>query len=342
MNSVVRLREYETSDDPAALALERRCPQGETFRIVFKRDSFHRRTDGFAAAQLLCAWSGDTMVGIGGGAINDVVWRGARTKALLLYDFRVDPLHRRSGVARMMAEALIDWARTRAELGYAYALGDNRAIQGVARQWIGADTAPAFVLLAHPTHRKAGDATLANVAPGETLAIHRQARGDVILDCANDQSLKGPEVVGSWSLERDGAAGCSAWSSRGVLEEVVTGLPATLRAAGWLLGGEWGRRLGLPHAPMIGETLRSWILFHTYASDGAAAAKLFTAVAAQARKDGIDYCHVVAPPDAPWLETVRKGLPRAFAPQLPFTIMARTIAGEPLKLDAPLVDPRDI
>lgn len=163
-----------------------------------------------------------------------------------------------------------------------------------------------------------------------------------MLECPAGAALNGLQLAGCWALADGDAAGCTAWTTRGMLEEVVVGLPPAMRAASWLLTRAVSRRFTIPHVPAVGETLRSWILVDSWARNDRAALTLFAAVAERARTEGIDYCHLLVSPAAPWLGSVRASLPNLFAPLIPFTIMARTLAGRPLQLAAPLVDPRDI
>lgn len=337
------IREVEMADDDAALALERRCPQGQAFRIVFDRDSFRRRTESFAEAHLVGAWRDGRLLAVGGGAIKDVRWEGRSTRMLMLYDFRVDPTMRREGLARMLTETLIDWARPRAEIGIAYSLGDNRAIQAMAREAFGADTAPAFDLLAYPTAGKRSQAgSLVEAPAAEVHYAFLQSREAPDLVCDASEALSSSQRIGSWQLEGNGRAGCSAWSTAGILEEVVVGLPPALRAASWIFGGNPARILGWPHVPRLNETLRSWLVFDASADDERAARNMVAAVAAQGRAQGVDHCHVVLPPGSSWGPALRRDVPSAFAPILPFSIMARTIDGKPLRLAGPVIDPRDI
>lgn len=336
------IREITAADDAAALELERRCPQGGAFRIVFARESFRRRTEGFTEARLLGAWQGGRLVAVGGGALKDLRWESRETRGLMLYDFRVAPEYRRSGIGRQLAQTLIDWGRPRAEIGYAFALGDNRAIQAMAREWLDTATAPAFDLLAYPARRRRGRSDgLIEANPADVRSRHLAARGAADLLCQADEALASRQRIGSWALRGDGAS-CSAWSSAGVLEEVVVGLPFALRGASWFLGGHLARHLGLPHVPRLGETLKSWLLFDAQARDDSALRELIAAVAARAAQAGANHCHVVLPPGSPCRDALWRGVPRAFAPVLPFSIMARTLSGKPLRLSAPVIDPRDI
>lgn len=337
------IRAVESADDDEALALERRCPQGHSFRIVFARDSFRRRTESFAEARLVGAWRDGRLLAVGGGAIKDVRWEGRATRMLMLYDFRVEPAMRREGLARILTETLIDWARTRAEIGIAYSLGDNRAIQAMAREAFGADTAPAFDLLAYPTSGRRGRAIdLVDAQAVDVREAYLLSRGSTTLVCDADEALRSQQRVGSWRLDGETGAACSAWSTAGILEEVVVGLPPALRLASRFFGGPVARKLGWPHVPRLGETLRSWLVFDAHAGDEQAARRLVASVAARGRDRAVDHCHVVLPPGSPLVAALHRDVPKSFAPVLPFSIMARTVDGKPLRLTGPVIDPRDI
>lgn len=341
--AAIRIDDLGPADDADALALEQGCPQGQQFRIIFSRSSFRRRTESFGEARLLGAWHKGHLIAVGGGAIKDVIWSGNRTKGLLLYDFRVDPRFRRGGVARQLTEALIDWAKTRVEIGYAYAIGDNRAVKTLAKQWINAGTAPAFTLLAYPTGPiREKDTDIYKATATEIRGHYLESRGNVLMNCPADDAFSSPQLVESWRLSDTQAAGCSVWTTREILEEVVDRLPPLLHAASWVLGGNMARRFGLPHVPRLGEKLRSWLVFDSYARDETAARQLIGAVAREARKSAIDHCHLVLPPHAALIDVFRRGPLKAFSPAIPFSIMARTVAGRPLQLPAPVIDPRDI
>ncbi len=336
------VREVTAEDDAAALALERCCPQGGAFRIVFARNTFRRRTESFAKALLLGAWQGDRLVAVGGGAIKNVRWDGSETRSLMLYDFRVDPEFRRGGVGRLLTQTLIEWAKPQAEIGIAFSIGDNRAIQAMALEWFGAATAPAFELLVYPTLARRPTAAIVDAPAEKVRAGYLAAREAPALLCHADEALATTQRIASWTLDDEGAAGCSAWSTAGILEEVVVHLPSALRAASWLLGGSVACQFGLPHVPRLGETLRSWLLFDAHARDEMAMRTLVAGAAARARAAGIDHCHVVFSPNSPWRTALWRDVPKAFAPILPFSIMARTLAGKPLYLRDPAIDPRDI
>jgi len=341
--SSMQVRDLVHADDREALELEQRCPQGGTFQITFARKSFLLRTQAFEHSRLLGAWVSGRLIAVGGGAIKKVHWDGKSTTGLMLYDFRVHPEWRRSGVGRLLTETLIEWAKPQAEIGFAYAMGDNRAIQAMAREWIDADVAPAFDLFVYPTHRRRSveqSLEVASVADVRTQYLRHRSETELLCDL--DAPSQSGQLIASWQLEDPSSGGCSTWTTAGVLEEVVTRLPWPLRIASWPMGGKLARTVSLPHVPRLGETLRSWLVFDGYAKDEVSARSLFAAVASKAREAEVDHCHLVLEPGSPLSQALHRDVSRTFSPIIPFTIMARILAGGPLKLSAPIIDPSDI
>ena len=94
---------------------------------------------------------------------------------------------------------------------------------------------------------------------------------------------------------------------------------------------------------MVGEKLRSWYLFDFHADCAQAARGLIDGVAAQARAAGIDYCYIIhSPGQKKIVSELRSSFPAVIAPIVPFSVMARTLSGEPLRIDAPYIDIRDM
>jgi hypothetical protein len=149
--------------------------------------------------------------------------------------------------------------------------------------------------------------------------------------------------VASWLLEgQDGLAGCSAWSNRGILEEVLVSLPLGLRLAGRALGAlPSGRRW--PHLPAPGEALRSWYLFDFFAPSPAAACDLLRAVAAEALAREIDWLYLPHAKGDPLVRAARSDVPRLFAPVVPYHLFIRHTDGSPVPPVRRLnVDVRDL
>jgi GNAT superfamily N-acetyltransferase len=335
---------YSSADNLEALELEARCIQGRKFRLRFDRPYFHRRAENFDEWQIVTARAGSRLVGVFGGAIKDVLWRSEATRALFLFDARVDPQWRRSGVARTLAQHLIEWAAPRAEMGYTYTIGDNAAVTTLGKQWIGAEASPGCAYLVCPIFRepKASPA-VTRADPCEVHASMMAASGPFDLYSNPAPAFSSEALAGSW-IYASGSfrAGCSAWSNEWILSEVIDRVPFAMRLAGGLLARWPFNRRPWPRLPLAGERLRSWYLFDFHASDANAASELINAIASEAKASNIDYCYVIHRPGTPWVGALRREFPKAFSPIVPFTILARTIAGAPVKLEHAYTDIRDI
>ncbi|HEV2079315.1 MAG TPA: GNAT family N-acetyltransferase [Allosphingosinicella sp.] len=335
---------YSPADSDEALELEARCIQGKKFQLRFARPYFHRRAENFHQWKILTARSRTRLIGVFAGAIKEVAWRGRPTKALFFFDARVDPEWRRSGVARTLANQLIDWAAPNAEIGYTYTIGDNAAVTTLGKQWIGAEASPGCAYLACPVY---GNPTpspdVRGADPAEVHASMKASSGPFDLYADPAPAFDSDAVVGSWIYARGSeSAACSGWSNESILSEIIERVPAATRLAGEVLS-RWPLNLRpWPHTPVAGERLRSWYLFDFHASGPEAAAELVNAVAAEARARGIDYCYVIHQQGAPWIPGLLRGFPKAFSPIVPFTILARTLAGAPVRVERPYTDIRDV
>ena len=341
----ITIREFHAADDPAAVALEAACPQGKAIRLRFMRHRFAERSERYDDVRLMVAHNGERMVGICGGALKPVLHAGQPATALFLFDMRVHPSHQRQGIARDLAEALIEWAKPYASMAYAYAVGDNVAIQGLAQQWIGADAHPACRILTLDSgmiaRQGAGSAEHSDPVRTQGLYLHTARAKSMLTDMTGLWRDKG--LRGSWMRRLDcSEAATSAFSNEGVLGETVVRLPLHLTIASYLTrmtGGLDGR---LPHIPAKGEALRSWYLFDFSATSEAAAIDLVRAVASTACADDIRHLHIIAPPDAPWIGWLRRLQPAWSAPVTPYSIMARDLPGGPRRFERLYVDVRDL
>jgi hypothetical protein len=123
---------------------------------------------------------------------------------------------------------------------------------------------------------------------------------------------------------------------------VVERVPAPLRLMDGVLSSWPFNRRRWPHVPAEGERLRSWYVFDFHASSPEAARALANAVAARAMAAGIDYCHFIHRPGSPWIDGVKAQLPALFRPVIPYSILARTVPGEPLTMDCPYTNIQDL
>ena len=68
------IEDYDPArDNEQCLALERAAPQGEAFRLSFRRSSYHRRAENFDDHRLLVARLEGLVVGVAAVAFKDVL-----------------------------------------------------------------------------------------------------------------------------------------------------------------------------------------------------------------------------------------------------------------------------
>ena len=333
-------------DNAEAMAMEALAPQGEAFRLSFRRSSFHRRAASFDDHALLVARKGGRLVGVYAVAFKDVLLCGEPMRAAFGFDMRVHPDHRRQGIASRLSDCMLERCAGRAELAYSWVVDDNRAVQAmIAAQ---SDTSPKVVgryaYQVYPTYRELPSEHLPTEAdPDEVFEAHRRIAGP--FDFATDPRQGGDlsPRVSSWMV-RDGAdqAGCSVWDNHDILGEVVERIPTGLRVAGAVMRVVPFARL--PHVPRPGEQLRSWYIYDAFASRPDLARDLYRHLAGVARAEGIDYLYIVhIDSQRPWVEAVRADLPRAFAPVIPYVLFAGWDREEPFPtLERVYVDIRDL
>jgi GNAT superfamily N-acetyltransferase len=331
---------YGPDQSDEAIALEQACPQGKSFRLSFHRATFHRRADNFAHYRIVTARGGGRLVGIGAVALKDVALASSKTRAAFYFDLRVHPRWRGRGVGKAIGEALDAWAAPRSDFDYLYMVGDNRPM-GSLGLGSGARFVGGYSYLVFPTYRRRADAGRAREI--DPPAWHEEVRRQESFDLYSDPFVEGRAsgVIASWLVESGGSrAGCTAWSNQGILAERVEALAFPARAAraatrAWPL-----RSLEWPNIPAPGEELRSWYLFDFFATDSTAAVKLVRAVTQEAIARGIDWCHIIHAPGAPWVAAVRSEVPRFFAPVVPYALLARKCPLD--RVERLYVDIRDV
>jgi GNAT superfamily N-acetyltransferase len=339
------LKEYcAERDDGEALELERACVQGTSYRLSFRRERFELRARLFGEHRILTARLQGRLVGTVAAALKDAELWGRPVRAAFYFDLRVHPAVRGRGVARRLIAEIDSWARPRSDLGYLYTMADNRIVSRLAGLFGAADVG-GYAYLVYPTYRPLSPRQVPR--PASAAEVHAA----LLRCCGPFDFLCGPlgagplgtPHAGSWIVESAGqAAGCSAWSMRGILSEVIEAVPRALDAV-QRLSRKWPLRLvRWPHLPVAGEELRSWYLFDFHATDASLARDLVRHVAAEAREHGIDYLYLVFGPRDRWLRAVRSDVPRIFAPVVPYRGLARLPEGGRGRVDRLYVDVRDL
>lgn len=341
----VVLGDYQVADSPEALALERECAQGRGLRLSFRRETFHRRAEGFAVHRLFTARAGGRLVGVVAVAVKPALLRGRATHAAFGFDLRVHPEWRGRGLGRRLFERAFGWGMERAEIAYTYAVSGNQAAMALASS-LGTEAA-GYSYLVYPAHRRLAvqrplvPATLAEVH-AETLRLERTF--DLYFDPLAESRMGGH--VASWRCgSGPSRAGCSAWSNQGILGEVVEALPLPIALLGKALravGAQGPGHLPLPRIPRTGEELRSWYLFDLHSTDTEAARDLLRGVAAEAIDRGIEWLHVPLASGDERLRALRADVPRPFSPVVPYRMIVHApgAAGPPIR--RPYLDVRDL
>jgi GNAT superfamily N-acetyltransferase len=337
------LADYAPEESNEAMDLERASTQGSAYRLAFRRDAFHLRAEGFATHRIRTARLDGRLVGIGAVALKDVVFRERPARAAFFFDFRVRPDVRGLGLGARLAEDLIAWAARRSDVLYTYVMGDNARASRVGRRF-GADVGGYSYLLRPTSLRRPVAAPL---SPASKEDLHERATREAgPFDFSSNPFAEGRTHghAGSWLLASpDGLAGVSAWSTRGVLEEVVVSLPPPLRAARALFRRLPRRVTGGVRIPEDGEALRSWYLFDFFAPSRLAARDLLRAVARVARERGIDWLYLPHASGDPLLSAARADAPRLLSPAIPYRLFLRPSDGsEPGPVRRLYVDPRDL
>lgn len=337
------IADYEPDDNAAALELDRRCLQGEAYRLSFRRSSFDRRARNYREWRILVARLNDQLVGTLGMAFKDITLEGESTSAGFFFDLRVHPEHRRQGIAQRLAGEALDWAFARVPLVYIYVVADNRITHHLATL-LGGSNAGSYAYLVYPTYRaRRARSEACTVAFSEAHAAFL-AHNPPFQLYSNPQCRPGQGgYVSSWLIRRGAAvAGCSAWSNSGILAEVVERIPIPIRLARRAISAWPLRKTAWPHVPEEGEELRSWYIFDLFATSPEAARDLMRSVEAEAVASGIDYCYVIHQAEDPWLTALRSDCPPFFAPIITYRRLVRLADGSPVRLQRMYVDIRDL
>ncbi|MBI6545713.1 MAG: GNAT family N-acetyltransferase [Cyanobacteria bacterium NC_groundwater_1444_Ag_S-0.65um_54_12] len=342
--------EYTPDQSAEALRLERLCVQGKAYRLSFNRSTFHRRAENFASYRIVTARQ-DQLIGVLGMAQKEMMLCGRPVPAAFLFDLRVHPDFRGRGIARCLAREARNWILPRADLAYTYTMTENSTVSYLG-ELFGMRVVSDYRYLVMPTYRsKAPQLVASAVTPQEVQEALWRVAGPfdfaalpIVGDDAPTQRRYQTGHVASWILQHGPElAGCSAWDNRGILGEVMAGMPAWLDLAKKLFGTWPFNRRSWPHIPTPGEELHSWYLYDFFATDGEIARQLWLAINAKAQECGIDYCYLVHDAKEPWIRAIRSTVPASFAPLVPYSLLAVPIHCQlPVTFSRLLVDVLDL
>jgi GNAT superfamily N-acetyltransferase len=333
---------YAPEESPEALELEKRCVQGASYRMSFRRSSFHRRAENYPESRIFTARVAGRLVGLTAAAIKDVVLRGEPARASFFFDARVDPGLRGQGIGRLLGEEALAWASPRSSFGYTYTLADNRVAAHLASSY-GVEAA-GYSYMIIPVFRRATPGYAAGRASFEEVHAAMLASSPPFDLYTNPDCRPGRGgYLESWIVRKGrDHAGCSVWSNRGILGEVIEAIPVPMRIAAWLTRAPLIRARPWPHFPAPGEELRSWYLFDFFATDPALGRDLMRQVANQALDHSIDYCYLPHYTHDAWSAAVRADLPRLFAPVIPYRMLVKRSEPGVRPIERAYVDVRDL
>jgi GNAT superfamily N-acetyltransferase len=337
------IAEYAARDSDECLALERLSPQGDAFRLSFRRSVFHRRAENFRTHRLIVGRIEGMLVGVGAVALKDVELHGEPLRAAFYFDLRVHPAYRGRRIGRRIFDQLTSFAGQESEFGYSSIMADNTTAHRMAGAFQ-TRVLGTFAYLVLPTYRERAPRTpVAQASMQEThAALLRVAPPWDLYTNPLEGGRTDAWVTSFIARDGDRMGGCSVWDNREILGEVVEALPPMARVAGRLFRAWPLSRAHLPHLPVAGEMLRSWYLFDVFGTDPDIAVDVVRRVTVEARASGIDWCHVPHVAGDLWVDALRDEVPHLFAPRVPYHLLGASRRGPVAPLQRIYVDIRDL
>lgn len=126
--SEIIIRDARKEDTEALIELDRRCVMGGEIELVFDRSpDFFARSRAYQDFRLCVAEEEGTIIGVGGVTVKSLRVEGISDRWAYFYDLRVDPAHRRRGVAGLIADVLGNTIRhAGVSAGYSWVIAGNR------------------------------------------------------------------------------------------------------------------------------------------------------------------------------------------------------------------------
>jgi GNAT superfamily N-acetyltransferase len=334
---------YTEDDNREALELEEKCIQGTSYQMSFKRSTFHRRAQNFSDWKIFTARWKNKLVGVIAVAIKEVVLFNNNEKAAFFFDARVHPSFRGRGIATVLTQRAMEWARYRSNIQYTYSISDNRIIEKIAKR-IEGYSAGKYSYLVYPVYRlKKKNYNVSNAGFKEVHDTMLKVSPPFDFYTFPDFDLKKSGYMTSWII-RHGKhlAGCSAWNNREILGEVIESLPLIIQTAKSITNIWPVNKIPLPHIPAPGEELRSWYLFDFFSTDPNLARDLMRHIAREAMDNNIDYCYIPHNPTEPWVKAISSDIPKMFSPDIRYTFILKKKNGINRPVNRLYLDIRDL
>ncbi len=336
--SNIQILPYSPEDDAAALALEEKCVQGTSLKLRFRRPNFRARSELYEKSRIYCARRDGELVGIIAGALKNVKLHGEDVRALYVYDLRVHPGSRKTGIGKTLTNALLDDLGKNAHCLYTLINGENEKALGLARHNFAPDVAIPLTYAFIPVYKKRRESSACRfVKAGDVRASYERAQAELeFLPSLNEQKQAG--YVASLALDGPAGAGCSIWTNENILAEQVMQIPSRMQALS-ILFRLLKPFVNLPHIPVPKEVIRSWFLFDLYANESESLKSLLAAVNNYALTNGRTYLYVLLRNGDPVLRQLRESHLKFFT--LPYNFLAKGRAF-PREADNIYIDIRDL
>ncbi len=315
----ISIAPYKSDDNEAAIALEKICPQGNIIKLRFVRSSFQRRSEVYDKSIIMCAKCDGRLVGVGAGAIKDVIYRGKAIHAFYGYDLRVHPDFRKFGLARKLSDAVMNFFSDRIDSYYTYVAGQNERARSFVKRGIGAQVMIPLTYVIIPVYKKQRQLEeYNNVSVNEIHNLYHANNPDVEFFTSLDP-VRLIGYVGSVKLKDDNA-GTSIWTNENILAEQVIGFPNRLKFMG-LIQKMITPIVKLPRLPGIGEMVNSWLLFDFFSTDKKSLRRLLGIVNNLALEAGKDFIYILLQNNNRLLTMLQRSPVKMFT--MPYIFMAK-------------------
>lgn len=134
--SEIVIRDARREDNGALIELDRQCVMGGEIELVFDRSPvFFARSQAYDNFHMCVAEHEGAIIGVGGVTFKTLRVHGGTDRWAYFYDLRVSPTHRRRGVARLIADSLVDAVRDAGiSRAYSWILEGNTASQSFVEE----------------------------------------------------------------------------------------------------------------------------------------------------------------------------------------------------------------
>jgi len=332
----LQIIEYNKNDNLAALELESLCPQGKSIQIKFNRPSFHLRSEVYDNYKIFCAKYGNRLIGILAGAEKFIKLNNKIIRAIYLYDLRVHPDYRKSGIAKLLTIAVLNEFGNNIDCVYTFVAGKNKRALDIVQRGFGADIVVPLTYTIFPVYRKFIVTKDYKRSGGiEARDIFSNKKKDVnFIPKFNENKMNG--YLTNISIRDE--ASTSIWSNENILAEQIVKIPMKLRALS-IIQKSLNPIIKLPEIPKKNEIIKSWFLFDLYSENDNKLKELLAVTNNLAFEQNYKYIYILLQNRDPLLASINKLGLKKFT--LPYFLLAKG-KYTPYQSDQIYIDVRDL